>query len=120
MGPSSVLFPTLFRRASNRMSLVSECYEGEEGNSVSGNVLLRRVLCHSEETKFGSFLSILSNVFLYREIVDVCIWKPSPSRVFSTKSYCSAFVELCSARSHCLLVRLGLAPLHWRPLLVGG
>lgn len=91
MGPLSVLFPTLFKQASNRMSLVSECHLGcggvvGEGNSVSGKVLLRRVLCHSEETKFESLLSILSNVFLYREIVDVCTWKPSPSRV----SYCSA------------------------------
>lgn len=87
----SVLFHKLSRMVSNKISLASDSYE-EGGNLVSCNVLFRRVH-HFEESKFESLSSILSNVFLCREIADVCIWRLSPLWVFFTVFYYKSLVE---------------------------
>lgn len=91
-GLLSVLFHKLFRMVSNKMSLARDIYEEEGSNLMSCNVPFRRVH-HFEESKFESLSSILSNVFSCREVANVCIWKPSPLWVFSTKLYYKSLMK---------------------------
>lgn len=75
--PLSSSFPSLLRIVINKTSRVKECYVGY-GRFVSWVVPFRHSLCQYEESEFGSLLSILSNIFLYRGEADRHIWKLCP------------------------------------------
>lgn len=40
------------------------------------------VLCKSELEEFDSLSCLLSNIFIYRDEGNTCIWQPDPSRTF--------------------------------------
>ena len=69
VGPLSSSFPSLLRIVINKMSWVKECYGGY-GGFLSWVVPFRHSLRQYEESEFGSLLSLLSNVFLYRGEAD--------------------------------------------------
>lgn len=70
----------------------------------------RRGLRQSEELEYASLLSLLSNVFICSGEVDFYIWKPSPSSIFSTKSFSRGFKEEPNIKHFSSLVRVSLAP----------
>ena len=51
-----------------------------------GNVSFRKAFHLSEESDFGSWVRLLSNVFICRDVTDSCIWKLSPFGVFFPES----------------------------------
>ena len=63
------LFRRLFRVASNKQSLVHECYSCE-GDCIVWRIPLRRTLRQLEESEYESPLSLLSNIFLCRDFND--------------------------------------------------
>lgn len=89
--------------ASHKDSSTDDCYVGERG-FVSWEVSQKRVA--SQESQLKSFLSLLSNIFVSK---DIYIWKPCLISVFSMKS--SREVEdMHVDRPACLLVWRVLPP----------
>lgn len=79
--------------------------------------LFRRSLHEFEESKFGSLLILLSNVFLCRGEADRHIWKPRPSRLFSSKSFLRELEAVLGAKSSVSLAWWGWLPLEWKSLV---
>ena len=73
VGPLHLLFPRMFRVASNKETSVKECYVWV-GNVVSWNISIRRPLHQSELMEHETLLSILTNI-LCKDSKDYCIWK---------------------------------------------
>lgn len=57
-----------------------------------------------------SLVSLLSNVFICREEVATCIWKPSSFGEFFTNSFLRGLEVVLDAKATCSLVWIGLAP----------
>ena len=80
-----MMFPRLFRIVVSKESFVSDCFEGRNGCTMWG-VFFGWALRPLEGGSYEELLSILTNVFIYRDSKDSRIWKPSISREFSTKN----------------------------------
>ena len=91
------LFPRLFRVVSNKQSSVHEC-NSCEGDRIVWRIPLRRTLRQLEEFEYESLLSLLSNIFLCRDVNDTRIWKPSGLGLFSVKSFTVAMEPSSSMR----------------------
>lgn len=78
-------------------------------DKVSWEVGVRRALHQSESMEFESLLNLLSNIFLCRDAVDICIWKPNSIGSFSSKSFYRKLDPFGKMRFSCMSVWMGLA-----------
>ena len=60
--------------------------------------------------EFESLLSLLSNVYLCRDVANSRIWKSNSLGLFSSKSFDRELDPINKVRSSCALVWRGLAP----------
>lgn len=102
VGPVYILLTRVFRVVSNEDSSVKECYIWD-GEHLSWDVSVGRVLRQSDSIEFESLLSILANVFLFTAEADFRIWKPDSSVAYS----------VLSIRSRILLLGFGLLVLQF-------
>lgn len=86
VGPLSLSFPRLFRVVVNKRGPQLKIVVGD-GGFVSQDVSVRRALHQFDESEFGSLLSLLSNIFIYKDVADSSIWKPCSFGTFSCKSF---------------------------------
>lgn len=86
VGPLFLSFPRLFMMVVNKWALIKECCMGE-GVFGPRNVSFRRGLRQYEESEFGLLVSLLSDIFICRDVANSCIWKTSRSGGFSCKSF---------------------------------
>lgn len=84
----------------NKQAPVKESYVSE-GGFVSWVLSFRKGLRQSEEVEHGSLLSLLFNVFIYREEAYYHIWKPYPPGVFSTRSFTKELEVMTNAKPPC-------------------
>lgn len=79
-------FPRLFEMVVNKWASIKECCMGE-GVFRPQNVSFGRGLHQYEESEFGLSVSLLSDIFIRREVANSCIRKTSPTGGFSCKSF---------------------------------
>lgn len=83
---SCTLVPRVFSVASNKDSSISDCFVWRV-SGVSCALSFRKGMHQLEESQCQELSNFLTNVFPCKD-EDLRIWKPSPVRVFSVKSFC--------------------------------
>ena len=86
IGPLSVKFPDLFRRASNQLAKVKD-YMVSNNNRTSWGPIFRRNLVESEVEKLLCLLQRLESIFIPQEGSDWRVWISSQDGVFSVSSF---------------------------------
>lgn len=68
----------------------------------------KRALHLFEESELGSLVSLLSKVFICRDVADSRIWKPSPSGVFSLQVFLQGVGRLAKCQGSFFISLAGL------------
>ena len=108
VGPLFLSFPRLFRVVVNKASIQDYCVGW--GGVGSWNVSFRRAWRLSEESEYESLVSLLSNVFICRDVTDSRIWKPIAFSKFSCKSFSRELEDSTQSKASSSLAWQGLAP----------